>query len=197
MMPHFLAILLLSCSLVYQEWSPHPVGRPGVKIEYLGKAHVSPQERSAIIALVFARSSPSECLGFERTEHEEIDTIRIARARLAPGERDLFVQASDNCNCGGTGNCEFWILREKPGGFDTLLETNMVQMFSIERSSRNGYKDLMTSAHGSAFYSDLTLYQFDGKRYRKTHCAREEYEQREDGSISDKPMITASECDAE
>jgi hypothetical protein len=107
------------------------------------------------------------------------------------------VQASDNCNCGGTGNCSFWILREKPGGFDTLLATDMVQTFSMETSTRNGYKDVMTSAHGSAFYSDLALYQFDGKQYRKTHCAREEYKQREDGSFSDKPTITPTECGTE
>lgn len=190
-------VLLLCSSLVFQSGFPHPMGRPNVKVEYLGKAHVSPRERSAIIALVFAGSRPSECLGYMRTEAQEIDTIRIARVNLAARERDLLVQASDNCNCGGTGNCEFWILREKPGGFDTLLETNMVHLFSVERSSSNGYKDLMTSAHGSAFYSDLALYQFDGKRYRKTHCAGEEYEQRKDGSTSDKPMIIANECSAE
>ncbi|HEY5028687.1 MAG TPA: hypothetical protein VIK39_09790 [Candidatus Angelobacter sp.] len=197
MMLRFLSILLLCGSLASQGGFPHPMGPPNVKAEYLGKAHVSPQERRAILSLVFAGNAPSTCVSSERTLAQEIDSIRIARASLAPGERDLLVQASDNCNCGGTGNCAFWILRERPGGFDTLLAADMVQTFSVEPSSSNGYKNVMTSAHGSASYSDLALYQFDGKRYRKTHCAGEEYTQREDGSFSDKPTITPTECGAE
>ena len=114
------------------------MGRSNLKVEYLGEAHVSPQEKRAIVALVFARTKPSECVSPERTEMQEIDTIRISRARLATAERNLLVQASDNCNCGGTGNCALWILRERPGGFETLLKTHMVQTFSVETSIRNG-----------------------------------------------------------
>ena len=173
------------------------MGKPNVKIEYLGQAGLSHQEKRAIISVVFANTEPSECVSFERTLAQELDTIRIAHVSLAPGERNLLVQASDNCNCGGTGNCSFWILRKKPGGFDTLLATSMVNTFSIERSRSHGYKDVMTYAHGSASYGDLALYQSDGEQYRKTHCAFQEYEQREDGSTSDKPTITPTECAAE
>lgn len=183
--------------IVLQGSFPHTIGKPNVKIEYLGKARVSGEEKSAILALVFAGTSVQSCTGFNRSEKEEIDSIRIARTNLKPRERNLLVQASDNCNCGGTGNCSFWILRERPHGFDTLLKTVMVQSFAIEPSSSNGYKDVITYAHGSASYGELALYQFDGKQYRKTRCAEEEYKLRDDGTFEEKPTITSGECGTE
>ena len=183
--------------IVLQGSFPHPIGKANVKIEYLGKARVSAQEKSAIIALVFAGNSVQSCTGFNRNEKEGIESIRIARANLKPGERNLLVQASDNCNCGGTGNCSFWILRERPDGLDTLLKTVMVQSFAVEPSSSNGYKDVITYAHGSASYGDLSLYQFDGKNYRNTQCAREEYKLRDDGTFDEKPTISSEDCGTE
>jgi hypothetical protein len=173
------------------------MGEPNVKIEYLGKARVSAQEKSAIIALVFAGASVQACTGFHRDEREEINIIRIARTDLKPGEHNLLVQASDNCNCGGTGNCSFWILRERPDGFDTLLKTDMVQSFAVEPSSSKGYKDVITYAHGSASYGELALYQFDGKEYHKSRCAEEEYKLRDDGTFEEKPTITSEDCGTE
>jgi hypothetical protein len=173
---------------------PHPLDKPNVKIEYLGKARVSAAEKSAIVALVFAGSNVQECTGFERNEKEEIEAIRIARTSLKPEERNLLVQASDDCNCGATGNCAFWILRERPGGFDTLLRTSMVQSFAVEPSSSNGYKDVITYAHGSASDGEMALYQFNGRRYRKTRCASEAYKLHDDGTFAEKPTITSIDC---
>jgi hypothetical protein len=50
-------------------------GKPSVKPEYLGKARVSPQEKQAIVALVFSGNEPSTCVSSERTLAQEIDTI--------------------------------------------------------------------------------------------------------------------------
>lgn len=194
MLPQFLLITVLAGFFIFQGAFPRPMGEPGVKVGYLGKTRVSAQEKHAIVALVFSRSSLSECVSPERTEAEEIDAIRIVHATLAKGERNLLVQASDSCNCGASGNCAFWILRQRPGGFDTLLRANMVQRFSIESSSSNGHKDVITASHGSASYSDLALYQFDGKKYHKTRCGAEEYKLRDDGTFDEKPTITSAKC---
>jgi hypothetical protein len=189
----FIMPFVLVC-IVLQGSFPHPISKPNIKIEYLGKTRVSAQEKSTILALVFAGNSVQACTGFHRDEKEEIDTIRLARTNLKPGERNLLVQASDNCNCGGTGNCSFWILRERPDGFDTLLRTVMVQSFAVEPSSSHGYKDVITYAHGSASYGELALYQYDGNQYHKTQCAEEEYKLRDDGTFDEKPTITTIDC---
>jgi hypothetical protein len=192
MVLQFVLILLLAGPL--QTAFPHPIGEPNVKIESLGNAHVSPQEKHAIIATVFPTGTPGQCIARERTAEQELDAIRVAHASLAAGEHNVLIQASDHCHCGGTGNCTLWILSAKPAGFDTLLKAIGVQSYSLEPSSSHGYRDILTYSHGSATSGDLRLYQFDGKRYRKTRCAEQVYPEREDGSTSDKPTITATQC---
>jgi hypothetical protein len=185
-----LSILVLGAAAMAgpQQAFPHPMNQSSVHVVYLGKAHMNPADKRAIVDLVFKRINPQDCSA-------EIDNIRIARAALhSAQETELLVQASDNCNCGGTGNCAFWILHKTAHGFDVLLETDMVQIFSVEATRNRGYKDVMTSAHGSATFSELTLYEFDGKRYHKARCADQQYPEREDGGIADKPVITLTPC---
>jgi hypothetical protein len=153
--------LLAYLCFVFQGQFPHPMD-PIENIERLDKTDLSPQEKKAIANLVLG-NKPVECVSPGSTLKKEIDSIQIVKVELARGEKDLLVQASDRCNCSPTGNCEFWIVRKSPDGFETLLETGMVQTFSVETISSHGHKDVMTADHGSATNSDLALYQFDGK----------------------------------
>lgn len=172
------------------------MGPPRVHIERLGQARLPASAKDAIVALVFQNLNPSDCVFPGRSLQQEIDAIRIAETKLSEQGTDLLVQASDNCHCGGTGNCSFWVLHQKPDGFETLLATDMVQQFSVEKTRSGGYKDLMTASHGSVFLQGLVLYQFDGKQYRATQCATAEYRQ-EDDRVSDKPTITPEACETE
>jgi hypothetical protein len=132
----------------------------------------------------------------ERSFQEAIDTIRVARVKLGPSqEHDLLLQSSDNCSCGATGNCEFWAVRQNGTGFEVLLETDMVHFFSISKTRTNGYRDIETSAHGSATFSELTLYKFDGKQYRRAQCWDRVYELLEDSSNAKEPTVTAVPCE--
>ena len=188
-----LVLPLLLCGwIVFQNRFPHPV-EPGVKVVRLAKARLSKQDRKAVADLVLGRY-PSNCVRPGYSMEGEIDLIGVAWASLAAGERELFVQASDQCNCGATGNCGFWILRKTTNGFAVLLETNMVQRFSVEKTSSNGYKDVVTASHDSAAMSGVTLYKFDGKQYQKNACGEIEYELQEDGHFAKTPKITAAEC---
>jgi hypothetical protein len=181
-----------------QQPFPHVLGAPGVQIQYLGKAHLPRSEKDAIVAVVFKDVSPNQCIFPERSLEQEIDTIRIARAALHTKAPEQFlVQASDACHCGGTGNCGFWVLERKGKGFRVLLETEMVQQFGVEPSRSNGYRDILTSSHGSAALSGLVLYKFDGKQYRATDCATVEYEVKEDGSAAGPPELTRMKCEAD
>ncbi len=115
--------------------------------------------------------------------------------KLGPGtEVNLLVQASDDCQCSATGNCEFWAVRQKGTRLELLLKTFMVQWFSVRNTRTNGYRDIQTSAHGSATFSELTLYKFNGKRYKAAQCWDRIYELQEDGSNAQKPTITAVPC---
>jgi hypothetical protein len=127
-------MLALILALIPQQPFPHEIHDSGIKVEYLGKAHLSQEEKTTIIKIVFGDQNPSECLAPGRTRTKELQAIRVARVALQTGQKtDLLIQTSDDCNCGGTGNCGFWILRSSGKGFDTLLETNMVQRFAVNQ----------------------------------------------------------------
>jgi hypothetical protein len=200
-----IAILLLvplaiaaSLAPSLQQPFPHELGDPGVQIKYLGKAHLPKSEKDAIVAVVFKDVAPEECIFPGRSLEQEIDTIRIARAALHTKAPEQFlVQASDACHCGGTGNCGFWVLERRGEEFHVLLKTEMVQRFGLEPSRSNGYRDILTSSHGSASLSGLVLYKFDGKQYRATDCATVEYEVKEDGSAAGPPQLTRMKCEAD
>lgn len=182
-----------------QNTSLHPIDKPGAKIEYMYKAHLTDPEKKAIVELVFQKSGPSDCVFPGRTEQQEIDFIRVAQVQLGQHDTDLLVQASDRCNCGGTGNCGFWVLHQKQDGFEILLDTYLVQQFSFEPTRSHGYRDLLTASHGSALLQGLVLYQFDGKQYRARQCATAEYhptgkEKNGYEILGGKPTITPEPC---
>jgi hypothetical protein len=182
-------------ALAVQTPFPQRMRPSGIRVEYLGKSHLSKSGKGAIIRTVFKDLDPGTCVSSERSLAEELDDIRVARAALhSAAHSELLVQASDDCNCSPTGNCGFWVLHKSGRGFDVLLATDNVQSFSVQNTRAHGYRDLMTSSHGSATMHELTLYKFDGKQYRQMDCAMEEYVVREDGSIADRPVITSMPC---
>src|SRR5262245_11463280 len=191
-----LAVTASSVVAVPQRPFPHPLGPPGAKIEYLGEANLPKSDKDAIIAIVFRDNRIEECVSPDGSLEKEINKIRIAHAALHTSTPvQLLVQASDNCHCGATGNCGFWVLQREGKSFRVLLETSMVHLFSVEPSRTNGYRVILTSSHGSAFYSDLVLYRFDGAQYRATDCGSEDYES-EDGGMAKRPKLTRTECPA-
>ena len=70
-------------------------------------------------------------------------------------------------NCSPTGNCGFWILSS---GYRVLRET-IAQTAKVQWSAHDGLPDVITAMHGSAFESDLTRWQFNGKLYLRSGCA--------------------------
>src|SRR5262249_21248174 len=106
-----LAVTAASAAVAPRRPFPHEMGPPGVKIEYLGEAHLPEGDKDAILGIVFRDNPAEQCVSPDRSLQKELNSIRIARASLhtsAPAQ--LLVQASDNCHCGATGNCSFWIL---------------------------------------------------------------------------------------
>jgi len=178
-----------------QQPFPHEIGTPGVEVQHLGKAHLPKSEKDAIVALVFKDVAAKECIFPGRTLQQEIDLISTARAALHTGAPEqLLVQASDACHCGMTGNCTFWVLERRGKEFHVLLKAQMVHLFSIEASRSNGYRDILTSSHGSATLAGLVLYKFDGKKYRAADCASVQYELKDDGNPTGPPKMTRTKC---
>lgn len=74
----------------------------------------------------------------------------------------------------GASNCPSWIYRKTRDGYSLLLSESGSGI-SVERSSTNGYRDLRNSGHYSASETYVTIYKFDGHKYRARDCSIQEY----------------------
>ena len=102
--------------------------------------------------------------------------------------------------CGATGNCPVWIFRRSEGGFERLLYATTVQTIVAQSTVTRGYRDVLTSGHGSATESEYTLYQFDGRVYRAIRCWVSSYRYVDSlGEAHDleQPRITPAACDSD
>jgi len=86
------------------------------------------------------------------------------------GAREFVVQDSNDQSCSPTGNCEFWILQQNADKYSVILHRIATQTFTIQSTLTNGFHDIVLGQHGSATESGLTLYRFDGARYRRVAC---------------------------
>ena len=90
------------------------------------------------------------------------------------GEPELEVHGIGVGIC-GAANCPTWIHSKVGTGYQLLLDAGSIQRVEPQRTFTNGYRDIMTSIHGSAWDSDLTLYKFDGKQYQRVRCFYRSY----------------------
>ena len=85
-----------------------------------------------------------------------------------PSGHLFLVQSVDyTFSCSPTGNCSFWILSS---GYMVLRET-IAQTVKVQSTVHHGLPDVITAMHGSAFESDLTRWEFNGKIYLRAGCA--------------------------
>jgi hypothetical protein len=76
------------------------------------------------------------------------------------------------------------------------METNLGEAQNVSFEKGNGQlPDVLAQQHGSAFESDLRLFQFIGSRYQLTKCMNKNYQDPSDPEhILDKPIITEQPC---
>jgi hypothetical protein len=137
----------------------------------LRKSNVPKQDKHLIAAAIASQLRPN----MSELEIESEDQLRKSaldtRIKLIDLNHDGVpeVVAQGVVNCSPTGNCPFWIFRRTRRGYKSLVE-EYGQTFTIQKTSTNGFRDIVVSMHGSATESGLTDYRFDGDVYRETGC---------------------------
>ena len=107
----------------------------------------------------------------EQELEEIIAKTRIKAVDLGGSSFKEFAALSgDDQSCSPTGNCEFWILQQDAGKYSVILHRIATQTFTIQPTISNGFHDLVLGQHGSATETGLTLYCFDGSKYRRVAC---------------------------
>ncbi|MCU1299643.1 MAG: hypothetical protein JWO91_3921 [Acidobacteriaceae bacterium] len=99
-----------------------------------------------------------------------------AQTRINPldlsgkGVEEFVLQGSDDRSCSPPGNCPFWILRRNRNEYSVILHRMATQTLTIQPTITNGFHDIVLGMHGSPTQQGLTLYRFDGSRYRPRGC---------------------------
>lgn len=93
--------------------------------------------------------------------------LRVRKVDLgaAPG---LLVQGT-KLLCGGTGNCQTWVLRRSAGKWTSMFagdEAPLAESFQLGPSLTAGIKDLTIVTNSSAEAGQRVTYKFDGGFYR-------------------------------
>ena len=98
--------------------------------------------------------------------------------------------------CHSNANCPIWIYRRAGAGYERLLDAGNIALLEAQQTFTHGYRDIMTTRHGSAWHSDLTLYRFDGREYRRSACFSWSDILGRDGEYRElkKPRITRVAC---
>ena len=94
------------------------------------------------------------------------------------GKADLLIHQADveGAFC-GAHNCPVWVYRRTNDGYTMLLEDTGGYLSPIEalKTSTNGYRDIRTMQQSSAVEHEITVFKFDGKKYRARVCTTEKY----------------------
>jgi len=125
-------------------------------------AKLSPQEIQQITAAV-------EDSAFDTPDSWEQE-LRVRRVDL--GATPGIIAQGTKLLCGGTGNCQIFVLRKANGKWVSLFGTEQAPLadsFQLGPAVTNGIKDLTVSANSSAESSARVTYKFDGKTYRASN----------------------------
>lgn len=79
------------------------------------------------------------------------------------------VIAQGMTECSATGNCPFWVLKKSKPSYEVILEGE-AQMFTVQRTSTNGFRDIVLSTHGSYSSGRLTNYHYESGVYVDAGC---------------------------
>ena len=126
-----------------------------------------------------ARLTPSEQqqvfeevagLAFDTPESWETE-LRVRRVVLGGVEEGLVLQGT-TLLCGGTGNCETFLLRRVNSKWIAMFDEQapIASGFGFASESSNGLKNFVIAANQSAETEKYAIYKFDGKLYRASQC---------------------------
>jgi hypothetical protein len=96
--------------------------------------------------------------------------LRFRRIRIGTG--DGLVVRGTALLCGGTGNCQTWLMQRVNGRWTSLFsrEAPVVNGMGFASQTRAALPDLIVAAHSSAAESVYAIYVFDGRFYRLDRC---------------------------
>jgi hypothetical protein len=139
--------------------------------ESLRNAKLTSLDRRAIAAAIAAQLRPIMADLDIGSENQLRKAVLDTRIRMIDLDNDGIPEAvaQGMVNCSPTGNCPFWVFRKTLRGYKLLVES-YGQTFTVQKTSTNGFRDIVVSMHGSATESGLTDYRYKDGSYHDVGC---------------------------
>jgi hypothetical protein len=92
--------------------------------------------------------------------------------RVSLGNEDGLVIQGTKLLCGGTGNCQTWVLRRSNGKWWAMFKDQapIASSFGFQPETHAGHKNFVVAANSSADAENYIIYHFDGHLYRQAQC---------------------------
>ncbi|PYS99760.1 MAG: hypothetical protein DMF63_09645 [Acidobacteria bacterium] len=106
------------------------------------------------------------------------------------GNDEFLVRGKGTAQCGGIGNCGYWIFELKNGVVRKLLEaTHQADQYEfgvdeVQKSRAHGYPDILLTDRNGQFVLFFRSYRFDGSQYTESRCMSEVPKSLRDGAGS-------------
>jgi len=168
--------------------APRPAARP--------KHPATASAGKAVVAWLVPKFDFQDCVNQKPPLPEQNFVPKVIDLN-ADGTPEVVVKG-ERCLCSVTGNCWLGIYRRGKGGYEELLDAGITQTYHFLSSRSHGYRDLVTTMHGSAYDSVVFLFRFDGRRYRLRECYDRTYLVLDSKDIQHfllKPKFTRTSCE--
>jgi hypothetical protein len=136
----------------------------------LADAPLTAAERAEIYRVVDGKTIHDSFLENERDkERQTVLSSRVGRIELGSDHSEqIFVRGPD-LFCGATGNCSIWIFARDNGHLRLILETGG-GLFIVKATETQGFHDVATGMHMSAFEEGFAVYRWNGEKYTQIDC---------------------------
>ncbi len=140
----------------------------------LKDAKMPDSDRAALAKAIEGYIGPPDGRDPEMATEDQVKTavLNASVKILALNEDEkapLEVVAEIQHYCSPTGNCSMWFFRKTPQGYKLLIDS-IGQDFTVEKTSTNGFRDLVVAMHSSAFEKWLKVYRYAHGRYWRAAC---------------------------
>jgi hypothetical protein len=130
---------------------------------------------------------------------EDIKDGAMLIAQVIPTREEplrLLISGDGPYSCSPTGNCDHWVFRQTSTGYEQEAELGSAQTVEIQEQPNKFFPDLLAQQHGSATFSSLRLYQYDGLRYRLVKCMSQDYADPSNPEKTlEKPIVDEVPCE--
>ena len=131
------------------------------------EAHITPSEWDQILDLLDDDSESD-------WERERAAELRFRRVPLSDTKAEsILVQSISEHDCGATGNCTVWVVRETNGKLELALNGTVADDVRVQNEKSSGLANLVIRANQSANENMVEVFAFDGQRYAAHNCYRE------------------------